>query len=146
MIGVFTAGEAGASREYRYFGVREFTDAVRAWSPVADLEDLGLFCYSNGENWEIRVSGLSTNRTDSHGRRLQNTVVVQGAAISKEPKQQARRLAEAFLSDPSGLAELIDGLVSEDRVESWFRGDRFRQDELAEALSDFPPVREIQQT
>ncbi len=120
MIGVLTAGKSGHSREYTYHGVKEWPHAVKAWTRLADTDQPGLFCFGDGLQWEVRITGLTSTRKDFLGRSIRNSLIVQGTTRSTAYRRAARELALRFLRDPDGLREDLDSVLSEEVVEASF--------------------------
>lgn len=139
MIGVLTAGESGDSRDYQYHGLKEWPEAVRTWTRLADTDQEGLLCFGDGSRWEVRVSGLPSTRKDFRGRSIRNSVIVQGSTRSKAHTKAARGLAWRFLNDADGLSRDLDLSLTEELVEASFAG-RGLEANLAALLDPAPPA------
>lgn len=132
-IGVVTAGFYGQKRDFTAFGVERWIEAESAWKRIADLDSPGLFVFSDGQRWELRISGLDAKRRDGFKRPIRNSLVVQGkAGHDAELAAAAARCG----ASPDGFAELEDAIaevLTPDRVEELFAGTATTAD-LAEPV------------
>lgn len=145
MLGILTAGRSGADREFSLLGMLDWRPPATCWASLADLERPGTFVFSDGTDWELRVTDLDSGRRDAHGRRISNTLVLRGNASDERHRETALSLA-ASASDATAMSRLEAMLateLSEDVVESWYDGtDESIQDRLTSALEisvGFPP-------
>lgn len=142
MIGVFTAGNAGDSREHAYHGVGEWTEPLRYWQQVADMDLFGLYVFSNGQDWETRVSGLDSKRTDSRGRRLRNSLIARGQCGDRSSEPQGLALARWVLGGEAEgeLAERTASVLTQRVVESWYQGETVDLADIDQIVLDSGPI------
>lgn len=137
MLGILTAGRSGADREFSLLGMLDWRPPATCWASLADLERPGTFVFSDGTDWELRVTDLDSGRRDAHGRRISNTLVLRGNASDERHRETALSLATSA-SDAtvrSRIEAMLATELSEEVVESWYDGaDESIQDRLTSAL------------
>lgn len=137
MLGILTAGRSGADREFSLLGMLEWLQPATCWASLADLERPGMFVFSDGTDWELRVTDLDSGRRDAHGRRISNTLVLRGSASDERHRETALSLATSASDGTarSRIEAMLATELSEDVVESWYDGaNESIQDRLTSAV------------